>query len=377
MKARAFVGLALMAAAHIATSCGSSSPQRADSEATLRFARPEKNVVVYGTFDPTGYHINREDTITPQGQEVTVPIKADGNTLCIILTPDRSRLSYLPQPGGVRFEQVPVGDPKDSLYTFQIVEQDLSEDNRILSDLDKLLMKEIYQKQYDLQQRSLAADSAQLVALALEMEGLKDRNIELLRNFIASNQNLPGSIVLAQSVEAFLANPEAILLAAEQLPDNNYKLAALARLKAANTVAIGQPFPDIAVPDAEGKIRRLSDVAGKGKPVLLDFWASWCPPCRQANPELVRIYRMFHPKGFDIFAVSLDKEKDKWLKAIEDDGLTWHQVCSLQGWLDSAREVYDVEAIPANVLIDGQGRIVEKNLHGQRLADMVEKLLAE
>ncbi len=375
MKARAFAGLAL-AVSSIIASCGT-SPQRKNSEATLHFAQPEAGVIVYGTFDPTGYHINRKDTIRAQSPEVTIPIQAERNTLCIILTPDRSRLSYLPQPGGVEFKQVSVGDPKDSLYAFQIEQESLSEENRILYGFDQVLMREIYDKQFEFQQRSMDADSLQLVALNKEMEALKAHNIELLKNFISTNQNLPGSIVLAQSVEAFLDDPASIIPAAEKLPDNNYKLAALARLKAANTVSIGQPFPDVAGLNPEGKMLRLSDVAGKGKPVLLDFWASWCPPCRQMNPELVRVYRMFHPKGFEIFAVSLDKEKDLWLQAIKDDGLTWPQVSNLKGWQDSATRTYDLKGIPANVLIDGQGRIVEKNLHGQRLADMVEKLLTK
>jgi thiol-disulfide isomerase/thioredoxin len=111
----------------------------------------------------------------------------------------------------------------------------------------------------------------------------------------------------------------------------------------------------------------------KGKYFLLDFWASWCGPCRRENPNVVKAYRQYHNKGFDILGVSLDDSKDDWLKAIKKDGLSWTQVSDLKGWKNEAATLYGIQGIPMNFLIDKEGKIIAKNLRGQDL----EKRLAE
>ncbi|BDD11216.1 thiol:disulfide interchange protein [Fulvitalea axinellae] len=138
-------------------------------------------------------------------------------------------------------------------------------------------------------------------------------------------------------------------------------------------VAIGQPAPDFSQNDAEGNSISLSSF--KGKPVLIDFWASWCGPCRRANPEMVATYKKYKDKGFQMFGVSLDENKDKWLKAIEDDGLEWQHVSDLKGWGNAAAKQYGVKGIPHTVLIDAEGKIVAKNLHGEELQKKIEELL--
>jgi thiol-disulfide isomerase/thioredoxin len=113
-----------------------------------------------------------------------------------------------------------------------------------------------------------------------------------------------------------------------------------------------------------------------GKYVLIDFWASWCGPCRAENPNLVKVYNDFKDKGFDIFGVSLDTDRKSWLKAIKDDNLTWHHVSDLKGWENSAAQVYGVRAIPANVLLDKDGYIIGKNLRGEDLRKKLEAVFA-
>jgi len=131
--------------------------------------------------------------------------------------------------------------------------------------------------------------------------------------------------------------------------------------------AIGAVAPDFTQNAPDGKPIKLSDF--RGKYVLIDFWASWCGPCRQENPNLVKAYAQFKNKNFEIFGVSLDNPNAKtaWLNAIERDNLTWPQVSDLQGWKNKAARLYGVETIPQNFLIDPKGVIIAKNLRGENL----------
>ncbi|MEO8766253.1 MAG: TlpA disulfide reductase family protein [Ginsengibacter sp.] len=138
-------------------------------------------------------------------------------------------------------------------------------------------------------------------------------------------------------------------------------------------VAIGQAAPDITQPTPGGALISLSSL--RGKYVLLDFWASWCGPCRRENPYIVEAYNRFKDKGFTIFGVSYDSKKDKWKKAIEDDKLTWDQVSDLQGWKNATSDQYGIKAIPSNLLLDKDGKIIAKNLFGRQLTDKLLSLM--
>ncbi len=157
-----------------------------------------------------------------------------------------------------------------------------------------------------------------------------------------------------------------------------YKLN-LKKLKESNTYGIkgpkkGDPAPEITLPDYKGNEKKLSSL--KGKIVLLDFWASWCQPCRKFNPGLVAIYSKFKNRGFEIFQVSLDQTKDSWLKAIENDNLKWdNHVSDLKYWNSPVVSTYHISGIPANFLIDKNGIIVAKNLSYDILEKEILKLL--
>lgn len=142
---------------------------------------------------------------------------------------------------------------------------------------------------------------------------------------------------------------------------------------------VGQPYIDVVQPDPSGKEISLKSVVENpaNKYVLLDFWASWCGPCMQELPYLKQTYDKFHGKGFEIFAVSFDKDREAWLGAIEHNGMNWIQVSLLAGFDNQAAKDYAVQGIPSNFLIDSQGKIVAKNLRGEALYDKVSELLAE
>lgn len=151
-------------------------------------------------------------------------------------------------------------------------------------------------------------------------------------------------------------------------------------LESTANVNIGDKAPEIAINDSEGNVRKLSDL--KGKIVLLDFWASWCGPCRRENPNVVRVYDKFkdakfkNADGFEIFSVSLDKSSSKWLAAIKKDNLKWeNHVCDFKGWASSGVATYNVTGIPKTFLIDEEGTILASGLRGAALENSLKRLL--
>ena len=138
---------------------------------------------------------------------------------------------------------------------------------------------------------------------------------------------------------------------------------------------VGNKAVDFTSVTAEGKSFKLSEFYKGKKLILIDFWASWCGPCRKENPNVVRAYKEFHSKGFEIVGVSLDEEKPDWLNAIQKDNLSWIQVSDLKGWDSPVAKLYNVTGIPTNFLIDGSGKIVATNLRGSELENKLQELL--
>ena len=162
-------------------------------------------------------------------------------------------------------------------------------------------------------------------------------------------------------------------------PSNSIKLIKIQQkidaAEAVSSIAVGALAPDFTAPNPEGEAITMSAI--KGKITIIDFWASWCRPCRVENPTYVRLYEQYHDKGLEIISVSLDRQnqKQRWIDAIEKDKLTWYNVSNLKFWNDPVAKLYNITSIPAAFIIDEQGVIIAERLRGPVLEAKIAELL--
>lgn len=232
-----------------------------------------------------------------------------------------------------------------------------------------------------------ASDSIQIVATENKNQKIASLNQFVKESIQQANHPAVATFVLGRASQTLsLTDFETALkgLSARFTDDKNvlqikkqfdtYKLQSAAEeKKKLESGLIGKPAPELELPDVNGKMVKLSSF--KGKYVLVDFWASWCGPCRNENPNVVAAYQKFKNKNFTIVGVSLDKNKDEWLQAIQEDGLTWTHISDLAYWKSIAVPLYDFDGIPYNVLIDPNGIIIADGLRGNALQEKLTELL--
>ncbi|MGQ1910215.1 redoxin domain-containing protein [Marinifilum sp. RC60d5] len=244
-----------------------------------------------------------------------------------------------------------------------------NESQKVFQEKNKALYQE-YQVAVK-NNNKVAIDSIRNVAMKME-----DEKKGVTTDFIAANSN---SVVAAFLSVRMISGmevaemEEAFNVLGEDAKSSTYGVMIKEKIDVLKKVAIGQAAPDFTLNTPEGKPFSLSSL--KGKVVVIDFWASWCGPCRGENPHMVQLYKDIHEKGVEFLGVSLDKDKDKWLKAIEADGLVWNHVSDLKYWNSAAAKLYGVSSIPATVLIDQNGVIVAKNLRSAELRTKIGELL--
>lgn len=208
-------------------------------------------------------------------------------------------------------------------------------------------------------------------------QAYKSQEKPVIKEFIQAHPNSIVSSYLLYREWSYRLSPEQLeanlALLSEAQQQSRYSKALREIIAVARKVAVGNKAPAIEAQDAEGNVQSLYNHLGKY--TLIDFWASWCPPCRRENPNIVANYAKYKDQGFAIYAVSLDKNKEAWLKGIKDDNLTWTHVSELKYWDSEVAAHYAVRAIPANFLVDEQGTILAKNLRGERLGQVLDSLL--
>ena len=272
---------------------------------------------------------------------------------------------------------------KDSIQNAIISGSPLNAENEAVN----AMLKPIY-AQYDAldaeyKSKSLADQQDPKYIQTLEERAaiIQQETVGAKMAFVAKN---PGSYMALMAFNSTLP-PEFDALAAEKVfatLDPAIQNTILGRELAARIATVkktqdGVEAPNFTQPDVDGNPVSLSDY--RGKYVLIDFWASWCAPCRRENPNLVKSYAKYQKNGFEILGVSMDKaaDKAKWLKAIQDEGLTWKQVGDLKGWDNEAGVLYDIKAIPMNFLVDPEGKIIAKYLRGEGLDKKLQELFGE
>jgi peroxiredoxin len=267
----------------------------------------------------------------------------------------------------------------DSLYLADVKGSKTQDEYQSLINDNKMLTAQYSKFLEQYQQASQSGNFTGADAYRKQMDSVENEMIKLQKDFVKNN---PKSYV-TPSILASLAydmDGNEIEQAVKGLDTSLVKLPQMKSLlehaQAMKAVAIGQKAPDFTMNDPDGKPVSLSSKIG-AKLLLVDFWAGWCGPCRQENPNVVKVYNEFHKKGFDVFGVSLDHTKDQWLKAIADDKLAWTHVSDLQYWNNAAAKLYAVQAIPANFLLDETGTIIGRNLRGEALYNKVSEVLGK
>ncbi len=221
-------------------------------------------------------------------------------------------------------------------------------------------------------------DTATIADLRMQYGNIQTEMEQSTLKYVAEHPKAYVSLLL---VEGMISNPAADQAKTKSLYEgldsslkNTAKGKKVATAMTTSTgVAVGSPAPDFSAPNPEGKMVSLKE--SLGKVTIIDFWASWCGPCRQANPSLVALYKEFHDQGLNIVGVSLDKTADKWKEGIAADGLTWTQMSNLKFWDEPIAATYNVKSIPNMFVLDEKGIVVAKDLHGAELRAKVAAML--
>src|SRR5690554_350309 len=263
------------------------------------------------------------------------------------------------------------GDGSSLFYNSNIVNSKASADL-----LEFIRFSTQYKHQLDSAEQYLQANRDKQREIQQNFQPVYQNFINVRQNFINQNINSPAllGVISTLNFEKELALYEKVVYGLKESfgesPtvknivvefENNKRI-----IQAQQPLAPGNVAQEIALPNPEGDTLKLSDY--RGKVVLIDFWASWCGPCRRENPNVVNVYNKYKDKGFEVFSVSLDRTMDAWVKAIEQDNLTWEgHVSDLKFWQSEAAKAYGVSSIPFTVLIDEEGKIIGTNIRGPQL----------
>lgn len=308
--------------------------------------------------------------------ELDLPEKEKPTISFLTIEGTRGNVVYIADNTPIEFKVYP-----DSIYSSEISG---GEDNKVLSaylENVKKVGRKMGDQRDSMREAMINRDSARLQELQAFQQQVFDEDKQAKEELIKANPNSIVSVMILQDMlnSSAYSSSELIPLYEQLSPEvKELSLAKMVKssLDKMSKTDIGSKAPTFTAPTPEGETLALNDALGKV--TLVDFWASWCKPCRVENPNIVDVYNKYHDKGFNIVQVSLDRpgQKEKWIKAIEEDNLgEWNHVSNLMFWQDPVAVDYGVRAIPAAFLLDEKGRIIAKDLRGEALGEKVAEVL--
>ncbi len=292
----------------------------------------------------------------------------------LVATGRQKRVSFY-----IENSEITISGNLDSLSFAEVSGSKTQDEYQSFIDSNKPLSEKYSNLYIEYQSARQENNTEKIAELEKEAEAIQNEMTQLEKDFVKNNPSsyVSPSILNSLSYEMEASDIEAAINA---LDTNVARIPVakdlMARAQVMKAVAIGQKAPDFTLNDVNGNPVSLSSKIG-AKLLLIDFWAGWCNPCRQENPNVVRVYKEFNKKGFDVFGVSLDRTKDEWVEAIAADKLTWTHVSDLEYWNNAAAKLYAVNAIPANFLLDENGIIIARNLRGEDLYNKVKEVLGK
>lgn len=359
--------------------------------AAFTSCQEDKNYAISGEAstmeDGKMVYVSEIDENTNRPKRVDSTTIKDGSFQLDLEDPKSPNLSFLEfegTQGNVIFisenEEIKFKIYKDSLRSSEISG---GKENKLLQEyLDHLkqVNEKVMQGRTEMRTAFQQKDSTKLTSLQENEKELIDNDKVFKKKIVKENPDSFVSVMVISDMLRMKSYPVNEVLEMFNTLSEDVKNTAIGKqiaenLKKANKVAVGSKAPNFSAPTPEGDEIALKDVMGKV--TVIDFWAAWCKPCRVENPNLVKTYNKYKDDGLSIIGVSLDRpgQKDRWLKAIEEDGLPWHQVSNLKFWQDPVAQLYGIKAIPAAFVLNEEGTIVARDLRGEDLDNKIGELL--
>ena len=320
----------------------------------------------------TNFNEGQRDTLIVKDGKFHFEGVADSADLCIISSPKHSvDAAFFREPGTIEITLNTNGSPKVSGTKANEAWQKLNEEQQAFSQKMEELVKPLYTENLDSAQQQAIYD--QFSELQKEMQ---NKIVETAENNI---DNVLGFFLLTQIANNDVMSSEKAVELLGKMPQQFRQREATKELErmleASKAVEIGQQIEDFAFPTPTGEELNVMSEVAKNRVTILDFWASWCGPCRQETPFMISLYEKYHDKGLGIVGISLDQDHDAWVKGIEELGITWPQISDLKYWQSAAAEKFQVRSIPYMVVLDQKGTIINKGLRGEELEAFISEQL--